>query len=294
MAIPRRMGVADICALGVCTATLGMFIGYPSVRALCALYSVWRWDVLASGAGLWALVNTVWISLVSAACAGVVGTGLALLLYYWRFPGSRLLSVLAYLPFALPPLVGVVAFYFLIGRDGLITHALEQLIGVQDAALKGPWAILVIHVYSFQVFFYAMAGASLQSMDPSMAEAARTLGAGVWRTFTRVTLPCLRPAVMGAALLAFMSSGASFSAPLLFGEGFPMLSVRIFEESTQFNEAAALTLTAALAVVALAGVLVFRARSGVGRAGKGTYSARKLARGKILAGVFSACVISVL
>ena len=67
----------------------------------------------------------------------------------------------------------------------------------------------------------------------------RFLGAGRVRVFFGVTLPLLRPALVGAALLTFMSSGASFSAPLLFGDDYPMLTVRIFEERELHHDAEA-------------------------------------------------------
>jgi iron(III) transport system permease protein len=256
---------------------LGLTVAYPTLRLLAQAISHWQPDALARKGGWTALRNTAFISLLSVICAGSVGTGLALALARYSFPGRRIVAALAYLPFTLPPLVGVVSFYYIIGRDGFIPRLLEQSFGWKHAALEGPGAILLIHTYSFFVFFYAMVSASLESMDASLIEAARTLGAARWRVFTRVTLPLLRPALFGAALLTFMSSGASFSAPLIFGNDYPMLSVRIYEEQSAHNDAIAQTLTVVLAAVSLLGVLVFRssraARSG---ASKG---ARKPIRG---------------
>jgi iron(III) transport system permease protein len=155
----------------------------------------------------------------------------------------------------------VVAFYYILGRDGFVPRAAEHWFGVKGWFLEGPGAILLIHTYSFYVFFYAMVSAALESLDVAQIEAARTLGASRKRVFARVTLPQLKPALLGAALLTFMSSGASFSAPLIFGNDYPMLSVRIYEAQSQHNEAEAMTLTLVLATVSLLGVLVFRSRT---------------------------------
>ncbi len=105
-----------------------------------------------------------------------------------------------------------------------------------------------------------MVAAALEGMDTSQVEAARTLGATRWRAFCKVTLPMLSPALLGASLLTFMTSGASFSAPLFFGNDFPYLRVEIYTARTQFQDANALTLTVVLACISLAGVFVCRTR----------------------------------
>lgn len=261
----------DLIMLVFCLLVLALTIAYPTARLLVEAIAHWQPDALARKGGWTAVRNTAFISVLSVVCAGCVGTSLALVLTRFAFPGRRLVAALTYLPFTLPPLVGVVSFYYLIGRDGFLPRCFEHAFGWKHAALEGPAAILLIHTYSFFVFFYAMVSAALESMDMSVIEAARTLGASRWRVFTRVTLPLLHPALVGAALLTFMSSGASFSAPLIFGNDYPMLSVRIYEEQNAQNPAAAQTLTVVLAAVSLLGVLVFRSsrhtRSG---ASKGT------------------------
>lgn len=285
----------DRALLVLCIAVLGATIAYPTARLLIEAVAAWRMDALTQKAGLAAVRNTALISFLSVVASGLLGTGMAFLLTLYAFPGRRLLAGLAYLPFTLPPLVGVVSFYYIIGRDGFVPRFLSQAFGWKNAVLDGPAAILLIHTYSFYVFFYAMVSAALESMDRSQLEAARTLGATRWRVFTRITLPMLRPALLGAALLTFMSSGASFSAPLIFGNEYPMLSVRIYSEQTQHNDAAAQTLTVVLAMVSLLGVVVFRS-SRVSRAGasKGVRAPLKTAAGRFAAGVCAVAAMLVL
>lgn len=241
-----------------CLCILGLAVLYPTARLLFAAATHWRFDALLSGVGLAAIRNTFVISIATVLCAGLLGTVLAFALARYTFPGRDLLAALAYLPFALPPLVGVLSFYYLIGRDGLVPRFAERVLGLHHVQLDGPVAILLIHAYSFYVFFYAMISTAITSLDAAQIEAARTLGAGRLRIAARVVFPALRPAFVGAALLTFMSSVASFSAPYFFGHDFPMLSVRVFEERTQFHEAEALTLTLALAAMSLLGLVLFR------------------------------------
>ena len=278
-----------------CVVVLGVTVAYPTLRLLTQAISHWQPDALSRKLGWTAVRNTAYISCLSVLGAGLVGTALAFALARYVFPGRRIVAAFAYFPFTLPPLVGVVSFYYIIGRDGFIPRLLEQAAGWKNAALEGPAAILLIHTYSFYVFFYAMVSAALENMDVSQIEAARTLGASRCRVFRKVTFPMLRPALLGAALLTFMSSGASFSAPLIFGNDYPMLSVRIYEEQSAHNDANAQTLTIVLAAVSLLGVLVFRSskarRSG---ASKGVLRPIRSAAGRRLASVGAYAVLLLL
>lgn len=252
---------------------------------LLAAARSWDASALLGAAGAAAILNTILLGLATVVASGVVGTALAFLLTRFRFPGRDVLAAVAYLPFALPPLVGVLSFWYLIGHDGFVPRAAQHYLGV-SVSPSGWWAVLIIHAYSFYVFFYAMVAAALQNLDESLPEAARTLGASRWYTLTRVTLPALRPSLAGAALLAFMSSGASFSAPYYFGQDFAVLSTAIFHEQQQFRTGAALSLTVVLAAVSLMGLALFRSsRKTGGSASKGTPRLLRSRMGRAFAAV---------
>ncbi len=285
-----------LALLGACAAALGLSIVYPTAHLVVSALGGWEWDAILEGAGRAAILNTLFICFVSVGTAGVVGTALAFFVARFSFPGRGALAALAYLPFALPPLAGTLSFYYLIGSDGLFPRWVHSVSPWDSFAIEGPVAILLIHTYSFSVFFYAMVSASLEGMDVSQVEAARTLGASRWRAFWRVTVPMLMPALLGASLLTFMSSGASFSAPLFFGNDFPYLSVQIFNERTQFHEGAALTLSVVLGCVSLLGVLVFRSRQeAAGTASKGAPRELRSRSGRALAGLAAwACMLTLM
>ncbi len=183
-----------------------------------------------SSAELRALWNSVWISAASVALAGAVGVPLAFLFHRFEFPGRRVLGALVSLPVLLPPLVGVIAFLFLYGETGFVTRGIQLLLGLHAPPwrLNGPGAILLVHAYTMYVYFYLFTAAGLARLDGSHAEAAAALGASRLTTLRRVTLPMLAPAIGGAALLVFMTSMGSFSAPYIFGGGFRVLTTQIF------------------------------------------------------------------
>lgn len=282
----ERRARFDNFLLAIAVTALAVVVLYPTTRLIFEALRNWDWSAVTQGIGFEAFRNTIVICFLSVALAGIVGTLLAFLVTRYSFPGRGPLSAMALLPFALPPLVGTLSFYYLIGIGGFIPRTLQHWFGGAEPSFQGPIAILVIHVYSFYVFFYAMVSVALEGMDVSQIEAARTLGASRWRVFWYVTLPMLKPALLGAALLTFMTSGASFSAPLFFGNDFPYLSVAIYTAQVNSKESVALTLTVVLAMISLLGVIMFRGRNApTGSASKGTPRMLKSKGGRLLAGV---------
>lgn len=268
MTIARRRAAALLV-----TGVLAWLVAYPLL--LTALESVRGpegltpdvWARFASQPREWEVLwASLWISGLSVVLAAAVGVPLAFVVERYEFPGRRALSALAALPIALPPLVGVIAFLFLYGESGFVARAVQAALGLREAPwrLRGPGAILLVHAYSMYVYFYLFTRAGLARLDASMPEAAASLGAGCWRTLTRVTLPLLRPPLVGAAILVFMTSLASFSAPYIFGGDFRVMTTQIVASKLSGDLAVATAETVALAAVALAGLALLR-RTGAGR-----------------------------
>ena len=207
-----------------------------------------------------ALWRSLWISTASVVLAGLLGVPLAFIFERTDFPGRRVLGALVALPVALPPLVGVIAFLFLYGESGFVSRVTQGIFSLEQAPwrLQGPGAILLVHTYSMYVYFYLFARAALARLDGSMLEAAAVLGAGRWRTLWRVTLPQLRPALLGAALLTFMTSLGSFSAPYIFAGGYRVMTTQIVASRINGQYALAQVEAIVLAVLALAALWLIR------------------------------------
>ena len=212
-------------------------------------------------AALWA---SVWISLLSVILAAAIGIPLAFLFEWFDFPGRKTLGALIALPVVLPPLVGVIAFLFLYGESGFVARAIQALLHLQNAPwrLQGPAAILLVHAYSMYVYFYLFTRAGLAKLDVSMLEAAQALGASTWATVRRVIIPLLRPSLVGAAMLTFMTALGSFSAPYIFGGGFRVMTTQIVATKLNGDLPLAMVETVALALVAVAGLVILRRTEG--------------------------------
>jgi iron(III) transport system permease protein len=215
--------------------------------------------------GEWAVLwASIWISLVSVVLAAAIGIPLAFLFEWFDFPGRKTLGALIALPVVLPPLVGVIAFLFLYGESGFIARAVQVVFRLEQAPwrLQGAGAILLVHAYSMYVYFYLFTRAGLAKLDVSMLEAAQALGADARATLWRVIVPLLRPSLIGAAMLTFMTALGSFSAPYIFGGGFRVMTTQIVATKLNGDLPLAMVETVALALVAVVGLLILRGTEG--------------------------------
>lgn len=221
-------------------------------------------EVLSQGIVIEAIVNSVGLSVLTVLFCALVGVPLAFLFERFEFPGRRLFAALAALPLVLPPLVGTVAFIFLYGESGILAHSIQDLFALESPpwTLQGWAALLFFHTYTMYPFFYVLTGAGLRRIDASLAEAARSLGASRGAVVRRVLLPQLTPSLIAAALLTFMTSMASFSAPLLFGGNVRVLTLEIFTARQRGDVVMGVTETVVLAVISLAALIFFQRYEG--------------------------------
>ena len=253
-----------------------------------------------SGNSRQALVLSVGISLASVLTAGVVGTGLAVLLTRFSFPGRSVLKVFALLPLALPPLIGALSFYYLYGTSGIIPRVLAEVTGVPASSLSfdGVAGVMLVHTLTMYPYFYLSVSAGLSGSDASLEEAAMNLGASrstMWRT---VLLPMLTPALVSGALLTFMVSMASFTAPQFYNVN--TLTMRIVAAKTSGAYDLAAAQSTVLSVVSILFLLLMRwyqNRRLTRSMSKGTPQTVKTVQGilpQILAAIGSAVIVLVL
>jgi iron(III) transport system permease protein len=250
-------------------------VGYPAVSLLAeslrtevgfSLTNYVRLINLANVANREAVTNSVVMSLLSVGASGIIGIVLAVTLTQVRPKGATWMSRMAIIPIALPPLVGTIAFLFVFGATGVLPRLLGVVLSREGSllALDGMGGIVAVHAYSFNVYFYLLVSTALERVDRSQLEAAQLLGSSPWRTFIKVVLPELRPALVGAGMLTFMASMASFTAPLLFAGDQRYLTVEIYNTKVNgdLNLAAAQSLLLAGISIAFYIVAAMTALSG--------------------------------
>ena len=135
------------------------------------------------------------IALIASLAATALGTLMALALVRYRFRGRGTTNFTVFLPLATPEIV--------LGAS-LLTLFLNRNVAL------GFWTILIAHVMFCVSFAVVTVKARLVSFDRHLEEAAMDLGANEWKTFQKVTLPLIAPAILASLLLCFAISVDDF------------------------------------------------------------------------------------
>jgi iron(III) transport system permease protein len=224
-------------------------------------------EVLSVAAHRDALLASLELSLASVVGAAAIGLPLAFLTRGLGAFGGALRG-LAFAPLLLTPVLGVLGFYFLCGRGGV----LARFVPGYEGAFRGMPAVLTVHSLTLFPFFFAFASAALERFDRSLVDAARSLGASPVRAFFTVVVPALLPGLLGAAALTFMSAMGSFTAPYVFGGEERVLTTAIVVARQDAPADAALLSTVLLAasLLSLLPLALIRSR---GEGSKGAVAA---------------------
>ena len=220
---------------------------YLGVRAFAAepariLDLLWRWRTVEL------LLNTGLLTLAVLAFTTVIALPLAWLVTRSDLAGSRLLTVLASMPLAVPGYVMAFALLGLAGHQGFV----NQIFGYRLPRPEGlSGATLALGLYTFPYLFLNLR-AALAGMDPGLDESARMLGCSPWQAFRRVTLPHLRPALFAGWLVIGLYVIGDFGAVALMR--FEAFSYVIY---TQYAGAYDRVYAAWLALILVAIALVF-------------------------------------
>ncbi|MDP8975499.1 MAG: ABC transporter permease [Actinomycetota bacterium] len=186
---------------------------------------VWRtpWSSVLDELGDPVVTTALRLSLVcslgAALVAVVLGVPLAWVLARADFPGRRLVRAVALVPLVLPPVVGGVALLLAFGRSGLVGQWLDRWFGLR-LPFTTAGAILA-EAFVAMPFMVITAEAAFRNLDRRHEDAARTLGAGRFTVFRRVTLPLTAPSLMAGAVLAWARALGEFGATITFAGNTP-------------------------------------------------------------------------
>ena len=174
---------------------------------------------LTSAEAITALRLSFVVSLAATALALLLGVPLAWVYARVAFPGRNVVRALTTLPMILPPVVGGVALLFAFGRRGLFGQPLDALFGIR-LPFTTAGAVLAA-TFVAMPFLVLTVEAGLRSMDRRYEDAARTLGAGRWLVFRRVTLPLIAPSIFAGAVLTWARALGEFGATITFAGNLP-------------------------------------------------------------------------
>lgn len=181
---------------------------------------------------------TTWQAAVSTILTLLVGLPAAYLFARFTFPGKSLLRALTAVPFVMPTVVVAAAFRALLGANGLINQGLEGVFGLERPPIQLEQTlslILLAHVFYNVTIVVRLVGGFWANLNPRLVEAAEVLGASPGRAFWEVTLPLLRPPLIGASLLIYLFTFTSFGVVLILGgPRFSTLETEIYRQYVTF------------------------------------------------------------
>jgi sulfate transport system permease protein len=211
--------------------TLGYTLGYLSLIVLVPLTAVLLKTATLSWPQFWAIVSapravasyklSFGASLLAAAINAVFGLMLAWSLVRYSFPGKRIIDALVDLPFALPTAVAGISLTAIYAGNGWLGQYLEPL-GIKIAF--APAGVLVALVFIGLPFVVRTVQPILEDLEVELEEAAASLGANRWETFSRVIFPLLLPALLTGFALAFARAVGEYGSVIFIAGNLPMIS----------------------------------------------------------------------
>lgn len=203
----------------------------------------------------------LWLSLRVAGFATVISLAISLYVAHllasrdWR--GKELLDAGVTLPLVLPPTVLGYYLLVLLGRESPLGHLYEAIFG---GPLVFTWqAAVVAALFHSTPLLIKFIRAAFESLDPSYARAARSLGASEWKLFWRVTAPMARRSILAASALAFARSLGDFGITIMIAGNIPgqtqTMPVAIYDAVESGNGRLARVLV--LAISALAAAILY-------------------------------------
>lgn len=206
-------------------------------------------DVLSS---LWLTFTCAFFATLVALLAGVP---LAYLLARRSFPGKTILEGIIDLPIIIPHTAAGVALLLVYGRQGLLGGPLKSLgfYFTENAA-----GIVVAMLFVGLPLLVDTAREAFALVDERLERVARTLGAGPWRAFGRVTMPLAWRGIMAGAILMWARGISEFGAVVILAYNPKVISVLIYERFAGFGLSAALPITALLLALALLILILVR------------------------------------
>lgn len=207
-----------------------------------------------------ALRNSVLLSLCVCALAMAVAVPLAFVHARYRLPGKGAVLTLAAMATVTPPFLGAYVWVMLLGWSGLLSSALRA-IGIPFDSIVGFSGIVWVGAWSAVGLVFLFAYDAFSTMDPSLEEAAMSVGASRRRTYLRISLPMATPALLTVGYLVLMGAFTDFGTPRIIGGDVEVLPVLVYnaflgEVATQ----PAMASTASLVMVAISTVVLMAQR----------------------------------
>lgn len=217
-------------------------------------------EEFAEGVADKGVVTSLWVTFLAAFIATVIalllGVPLAYLLARKEFPGKNLVQGLIDLPIIIPHTAAGVALLMVFGRRGILGEPLASVGLYFTENLAG---IVVAMLFVSLPLLVDTARETFSLVDRRLEGVARTLGAGPWSAFRRVTLPLAWRGIVAGSVLMWARGISEFGAVVILAYNPKAISVLIYERFAGFGLSAAVPVTTLLLILALVILVLTRA-----------------------------------
>jgi sulfate transport system permease protein len=246
-------------ALGFTILYVGLIVLIPLSAAFLKTFTLtWPqfWAAVTSPRVVASYRLTFGASFAAALLNAFFGLIVAWVLVRYKFPGKRIVDALVDLPFALPTAVAGIALTALYATNGWIGKYLA-LAGIKVAYT--PLGVFVALTFIGLPFVVRTLQPVLEDVQKELEEAAATLGATRWQTFTRVLFPILSPALITGFALAFARALGEYGSVIFIAGNMPMISeitpLIIITKLEQYDYTGATAIAVVMLVVSFAMLL---------------------------------------
>lgn len=176
------------------------------------------------------IINSLKLTACVTVLSLLLGVPLAYFMSFFNVKARTLVEILIIISMMSPNFIGAYSWILMLGRSGVVTKFLNNLLGIQMPSIYGFGGMVLVFTLKLYPFIYMYVSGALKKIDVAVYEAAESLGcSGIKKVFT-VVLPLVTPTAIASALLVFMNCMADFGTPALIGEGFDVLPTKIYIE----------------------------------------------------------------
>ncbi|RZT08935.1 sulfate transport system permease protein [Duganella sp. CF402] len=241
--------------------SLGFTIFYLTLIVLIPLSAVFLKTATVSWEQFWHTVTSARVmasykltfgaSLIGAFINVIFGGIVAWVLVRYEFPGKRIVDALVDLPFALPTAVAGITLTALYSANGWLGRFIEGSLGIKVAFT--PLGVVIALTFIGLPFVVRTVQPVLEDAERELEEAAASLGANAWQTFSRVVFPTILPSLMTGFALAFARATGEYGSVIFIAGNMPMVSeitpLFIITKLEQYDYAGATSIAVVMLVV---------------------------------------------
>ena len=217
-------------------------------------------EVFSNRKNIEALKNSLFLSTLATIISTIIGCFVAWIISRTKVYFKKIIHALMIVQFFIPPFISAIAWQQILGPVGYVNKLYMSINGSTEPLIDiyGQNGILFVFILSGSVTVYMVVLDTFNKMQASLEEAAVISGANTLQILKDITFPLLKPSILSAVLMVFMSNISNYGVPSVLGfhVSYHTLTTRIYEVIHDFTITNNMDLAAALSMVLVAVAII--------------------------------------